>query len=144
MQKVRYGARISSLGGPSRQKVRHGNHSNLLWELRRPKIIPRWFRWCNLYVAAAKSNCPKMRCCNVIVWGQMVLIGQSSMRGDDVLHEPLSWKHRTPLRAPFQITSGDKSHSSKIGELPIVVRSGNWSDILLKLMGEECSSEPRP
>ena len=27
------------------------------------------FLCCNLYATASKINCPKLRCCNVIVWG---------------------------------------------------------------------------
>ena len=33
---------------------------------------PRLCVWCSLYVTAPEINCPKLSCCNVIIWGQMV------------------------------------------------------------------------
>ena len=42
------------------------------------EIIPRQLCLCDLYITVPQSSCQKLRCCNAIVFGQMVPPGKSS------------------------------------------------------------------
>ena len=75
MRRKRYGAReMNSPRDPSRQKLRYGNHSNPLSELRGPKYFQTISVMSSLRCGVQNelSPPPKRRCCKAVVLGQVV------------------------------------------------------------------------
>ena len=61
-------------------------------------MISRQFPQCNLYVMAPKGTCPKIRCCDVIVLGQMVSANDNTHLFKLVLHGAMSDEQNNPMK----------------------------------------------